>query len=647
MTLVVLYATAIRFLILLYPDEDPARFLWPAVLSAGLLAFSAPFWFHSLVAEVYTLHSFFIRLILLLLLLWREQDDVRYLYSAALMYGLSSGNHATMAFLLPAILVLYFCWSRQNAGRHLLMSVVFFLIGLSVYVYLPIRSMAEPSMDWGNPETLKGFMYHVTDRKDADTHFSYFRDSGAGTKTVSLWLSMASILGKLWNVVRTFLTDVWTHLTPLAALGFLAGAGLCWKRNRPLFFFTFLIVAVNAAFFVGWRRESYFPSYIVVCLFTAVALFAVLFRGKEHAGAIEKNVLFKGMLSIDWRRLVFVGMACVIPWNAISNFPQTDRSGLYFGESLLKRMSLSLADRSLFIAGISWFNFYYYNDVMRLRDDVTAIRAWDFMGPDVPSLLTPRRYPDLVLPDASHHRFDSRADSLKYVEELFKRNESHRPILMDQNLTFFEQFPLEEDFQSYRNLLLKYRSGMSGGSREPGGTAAFEEFKGWLEEEINQPGIQRTQWINKIAFYIPSFAEHYHQTKRYREEREALKLMYDFLGDRGGGWWFKRVDNLRLDGLIKKAREEFAIMKKKFPNQFETLFIEGLLLREEGGLENSMTLLERAVALHPNTFRPRLELAKTLQMMGQKKRAADERDRAEKSIRSLRELRQMQQALTS
>lgn len=357
--------------------------------------------------------------------------------------------------------------------------------------------------------------------------------------------------------------------------------------------------------------------------------------------------MLKEMSSIDWRRLVFVGMACVIPFNVISNYQQADRSGLYFGESLLKRVSLSLEDRSIFVTGMSWFNFYYHNDVMRLRDDVTAIKAWDLIGPDVPDLLTQRRYPDLVLPEVSRHRFDSREGSLKYVQDLFQGNESHRPILMDQNLTFFEQFPLEEDFQPYRNLLLKYRSGSSEDTKEPGSRAAFEEFKSLLQAEVNKPRIYQTQWINKIAFYIPSIAAHYHETKRYQQEREVLKLMYDFLGHRGPDWWFKRIDNLILDAQNKKARQEFALMKTQFPNQFETLFMEGLLLRAEAKLEESIKHLQQTVALKPGDFRPRLELAKTLQMLGKDEQAARELDGAKKNIRTLREWKRMQKELTS
>lgn len=658
LTLALLYIAAIHFLALIYPGEDRSRFIGPALLSAGLLAFSGPFWFHSLVAEVYTLHSFFICLTLLLLFLWGEKSDVRYLYIAALSYGLSAGNHGTVAFILPAILILYFSWNTGNVVRNLLTAVFFFLIGFSVYAYLPIRSLADPAIDWGNPETLKGFLYFVTDRHDADTHFSYFRKQSASAEAVvvSFWESAGALFAKLWYVVRGFLTDVSKHLTPLAAVGFLVGAALCLKRNRALFFFTFIIVAVNAAFFVGWKQESYFPSYIVVCLFTALALFAFLFKrrkGKMRTPeynpsiATERKSLLNGKSSLGWQGLVFIGMACMVPLNIASNLSKADRSGLYFAETMMQKMSLSLENRSVFITGTSWFNIFYIHEVMRLRDDVTPIIAWGLFDKYVPSYLSSKRYPDLNLPDPADHSFNGDGGSLKYVEDLFNRNRRQRPIIIDQNMRFFEFFPVENDFQTTRHMLLKYRPQSTDNTKETFPDPAFSEFKDLLLQETGKPRIFQTEWINKILFYIPSFASYYHQTGQYENEREVLQLMNEFLGQRGVDWQFQLIDNFILDGKIKAAREKFQILKTQFPTHFKTHLLEGLLLRAEGNLEDSRKRLQEAVALNPNAFRPRLELGRVSLLMGNQEQAVREFEAARKNIRTLHEWKQFQQKLVS
>ena len=393
-TLVALYFAAIRLLSNLYANDDPSNFVWPALLATGLLAFSVPFWLHSLVAEVYTLHAFVICVLIILLLAWREKADVRYLYGAALLYGLSAGNHATVAFLLPAILILFFAWNRKDSARHLSVCVAFFMIGLSVYSYLPVRSLTEPSMDWGNPETVQRFLYQVTDRKDAETHFSVFRKSAGAGESGALGAAGVA-MQKVWKVVRSFYSDISENLTWFALVGFVAGIFFCWRKNRPLFLFFFLIVAVNAAFFAHWREESFFPSYIVVCLFTALALYASIFRRhKQDEDKPEAQVhpalaaIQNAFSQMDWRKAVVPALLCVIGWNAFTGYPRVDRSDMYFGETLLKRVFLSIENRGVFITGNSWFDYFYNQDVVRLRDDVTAIKAWDFLDPDPPSILT-------------------------------------------------------------------------------------------------------------------------------------------------------------------------------------------------------------------------------------------------------------------
>lgn len=652
LALAVLYWTAIRFLASLYPDEDPSRFIAPACLGAGLLAFAAPFWMHALVAEVYSLHAFFIAAIILLLLTWREKQDARFLYCGALVYGLSAGNHGTMAFLLPAILVLFFSWNRGNTMRHLFATVIFFFIGLSVYTYLPIRSLAEPSMDWGNPETLNGFFYQVTDRKDAATHFSYLGDSllsQAGGAASSLWNVAVQGFQKMGNIVSNLMTDLNAHLSKAAVLGFLAGGLLCLRKSPALFFFFVIIVAVNATFFVDWRRESFFPSYIVACLFTSAAVYHLLFQSWTFAwgkGKPGKNLstqkdpppLFPTPSPAPWRRGMAWGIAAFIPWMGIANFQKVDRSGLYFGETLLKRVSLSLEDRSIFITGMSWFNFYYLQDVLRLRDDVTGIKAWDLLEKDPPSLLTPRRYPGLVLPDPSRHDFNSREQTLDYVRELIRQNGTHRPILVEQNLTLWEQLPLAQDLEPYRNILLRYNAKPVETSVTDGTDPAFAEFRELLTDELKKPGIEKTEWINKVAFYIPSFAMYYHDKQRYADERAALKLMYEFLGQRGADWRFQMIDNLILDGKTRAAHAQWEILRKTYPEIYQTRLAEGLLLRAEGRWDKAIQALDQAGRLRPRAFRPHLEMGLTWQEGGQRGKAAKEIQLARQKVRNLRQL---------
>ena len=63
-TLVVIYLPAIEIIKICLPESSSESRIGNAFFPPALLAFSPPFWFNSLIAEVYTLHSFFTILII-------------------------------------------------------------------------------------------------------------------------------------------------------------------------------------------------------------------------------------------------------------------------------------------------------------------------------------------------------------------------------------------------------------------------------------------------------------------------------------------------------------------------------------------------------------------------------------------------------
>ncbi|MBI5573962.1 MAG: DUF2723 domain-containing protein [Elusimicrobia bacterium] len=125
-------------------------------LSALALAFSKTFWSQSIISEVYTLNAFFVVLIIYLLL------TTRYLQLAIFVYGLSLANHYIM-FLFGPIFAFYLIWKNPKVFnlKTILTLLIFFLPGLFLYLYLPIRSSVNPPIDWGNPENLKNFTAHI------------------------------------------------------------------------------------------------------------------------------------------------------------------------------------------------------------------------------------------------------------------------------------------------------------------------------------------------------------------------------------------------------------------------------------------------------------------------------------------------------
>jgi hypothetical protein len=609
MTLVALYLSAIEIIKICFPESSSEARIGPALFPPALLAFSSPFWFNSLVAEVYTLHSFFTVLTIYLLLLWKSKNDSRFLFLAAFCFGLSAGNHGTVAFYLPAILVLFFVWEKKHKVKNLGITTLFFLIGFSIYLYLPIRSLAEPIIDWGNPETFQNFFDQVTDRRHADLHFSKlgeYSENGGSREVPGFWIEAISVVSKAGFVFWRLTEDLARQFTWLMVVGFLGGSVLCAKKNRPLFIFLFLITAVNAAFFVGWRKESYFPSYIVACLWAALFFYWLFYEKLSSSindiSSSGKNAQLKRTIRFS---VCAISGACIF-WLMILNYLQADRSNNYFAETLLKKELLTADDESILVTEISWFSMAYYLDVMRLRDDVVLVKAADFLEADPASYLTPKRYPELELPDRKKYQFGTEEVAFNYMMEFFRDNAKSRPVLIEQNWLLFNEFPLAEELLPHKNLLLKFPSHKNESLvHEQDG---FNEFKDWLEEELKKPGIQReSKWIQKITYYLPSFAYQFHASKKYVEEREVLKVLYDFLGHRGPDWHLKMVDNLILDGKKKEARRLWEKMRESFSDKFQTFLAEGLLLKSEGNYQAAIDSFNRASNIEPNTFRPHME----------------------------------------
>ena len=546
-----------------------------------------------------------------MLLAWKEKNDARYLYATAFIYGLSSGNHAIVGFFLPAIVFLYFFWKREQAPGSIAVCIALFLVGFSVYAYLPIRSYTEPSFDWGNPETLQGFLYQVTDRKDANVHFSVFDATARSDNALYAFFS------GVWSAIRFFFLDVWNRLSPFVAIGVLGGGWLCFKKNKTLFVFFAWIIGINAAFFKGWGGESFFPAYISSCLLSSLFM-AGIFRKISSGQSVLLNSLLPvgspsneiaGSKKTDWKRLGLIGLSVWIAYSAAMNYPRVDRSQSYSGETLLKPVFLSLENDSIFLAGISWFQFFYHNDVERLRDDVTGVRVWDFLESYPPSWITSRRFPELSIPDVKDHSFGSRQEGWNFFQEFVRLNHEKRPILTDQNIQLFDQFPMAEHFIPYKNVLLKYSD--RDAEYNNGNNEAFEEFRRIIKREASQPGILfQKNWINKIAYYVPSFAEYFKSRNLLEEEEQALRLMYEFLGQRGPNWHKAMYRNLLARGLADLAEKHWKALNRDFPETYEFYIVNAWRQISNAKLNSALQSFRLASAIQPENFEPNLELAK-------------------------------------
>lgn len=110
--------------------------------------------------EVFGLNSLWAAALLAAFVLYLKQaGKFPFLYLSLFLFGLGMGNQHTLILLAPgfaALLAWEYLQGRLPLSRILIASG-FFLAGFSIYLYLPIRSLRDPLLDWEDPETFRRF----------------------------------------------------------------------------------------------------------------------------------------------------------------------------------------------------------------------------------------------------------------------------------------------------------------------------------------------------------------------------------------------------------------------------------------------------------------------------------------------------------
>ena len=123
-------------------------------------------WQQSNSLEVYSLHFFFLNLMIFLSFKLYFNFDIKILLTLFFTLGLSFTNHLTTILIVPSLLFLLIFDNkfklRKLDKKVYLYGFSLFLIALSIYAYLPIRSSMDPLFNWGGvSRSFDKFMYHV------------------------------------------------------------------------------------------------------------------------------------------------------------------------------------------------------------------------------------------------------------------------------------------------------------------------------------------------------------------------------------------------------------------------------------------------------------------------------------------------------
>ena len=120
-------------------------------------------WLFATQAEVFTLNNLFSAILLYLSLKFFENPTFPVAAAGAFSSGLGLGNqHTLVIFAVPlcaAVLIVGIVAGVIRFKRFFALAGLF-LLGFSVYIYMPLATMRSPYVSWGECHTWEGFQKH-------------------------------------------------------------------------------------------------------------------------------------------------------------------------------------------------------------------------------------------------------------------------------------------------------------------------------------------------------------------------------------------------------------------------------------------------------------------------------------------------------
>lgn len=142
-----------------------------ATVGALCYLFCDTAWFSAVESEVYSMAMLFCSLTVWLMLRWERNGNNRSLLLVALLLGLGVCIHFITLLTVPVLLWIFIrrvrksCVPWYSSALHalptILFALLFFLVGLTPYLIIPLRAASNPPINTGNPSNLERFNSYI------------------------------------------------------------------------------------------------------------------------------------------------------------------------------------------------------------------------------------------------------------------------------------------------------------------------------------------------------------------------------------------------------------------------------------------------------------------------------------------------------
>jgi hypothetical protein len=321
----------------------------------SVLGFTYSFWIQAVRAEVYALNMLFFSVLLYVSILWVKNEEPKHIYLFFFILGLGLGNHhLSLLSTIPAFIFLFLTSVRRSfiELKRIPLYALLFLAGMSVYLYIPIRSLCNPPLVWGAVKSLSS---------SANSIFAL--DT---IKNLNF-----AFLSNLTDKTTELLSLFFDQLTPLCFALSLVGLVLLLRHSRRILTLLLLMIIGNCAVVIFMTTEfiSTNPDlhgYLIFSIFSLAFFYGlgvlILLNFTRHSSSFVRHSL-----------LIVFGVISLFP--LLKHYPEADisnnRIAHHYGTSVIS----DLDSNSVLIVDNVNLNFILreLRYAERKREDVTVI----------------------------------------------------------------------------------------------------------------------------------------------------------------------------------------------------------------------------------------------------------------------------------
>ncbi len=239
-----------------------------SLASSLTFAFLISFWSIANRFEMDTINSFFIALILFAAFLYKDKRSRKYLYFCFAALGLCLTDHPIALFVMPAFLLYVIIINPGifKSAKAVLLSILFFILPLSFYAFIPIRSM----QGYGPVNSLKDFIFYLTGRyTSGQVHGGSFFDKDLE--------SILKVTGEFFRLVYINYGIILLVITAVELV-------YLFIKNYKFAICSLLVILLNLviiSMFINWAAQNHvIDTLIIISVYVAMG-FLLIFDAVE------------------------------------------------------------------------------------------------------------------------------------------------------------------------------------------------------------------------------------------------------------------------------------------------------------------------------------------------------------------------------